>query len=154
MIFVRAVNLFVPKADRSSCFQGLGAVTLAWPLDPPDPPRSPRPPARRRPAGRSGGLGGSGAKKETDSHTPPCFPLVAPRAESDSQLAVSRLNPLAILGLMPAGSEPVEPFGRAEGDLRRSGLDGIFYWSSWFGPAILFDRPTWWGGQPRAGGMG
>ena len=27
-------------------------------------------------------------------------------------------------------------------------ISGIFYWPSWFGQAILFDRPTWW--QPRA----
>ena len=32
---------------------------------------------------------------------------------------------------------------------RRSGLDGIFYWPSWFGPAILFDRPTWEGEGSR-----
>ena len=35
---------------------------------------------------------------------------------------------------------------------RGSGLDGIFYWPSWFGPAILFDRPTWWGGSRERGG--
>ena len=37
-------------------------------------------------------------------------------------------------------------------DKRRSGLDGIFYWPSWFGPAILFDLPTWWGGAAASGG--